>query len=550
MTTFTELKLSAPLLQALATEGYETPTPIQAQAIPPLLEGRDLLGIAQTGTGKTAAFALPLLQRLTSTDRRAGPRSVRALILTPTRELCIQILDSFRTYGRHLRLSRAAVYGGVSQGPQVHNLSRGVDVLVATPGRLLDLMNQGQVRFDGLEAFVLDEADRMLDMGFIVPVKRIVAKLPKERQTLLFSATMPQAVHGLVASLLKEPVRVEVTPVATTAERISQRVHFVEKANKRALLHHLLSNQAIARALVFARTKHGANKVAEQLDRAGVRTDAIHGNKSQNARQKALNDFRNGKVRVLVATDIAARGIDVDGITHVINFDLPNEPESYVHRIGRTARAGAEGIAISFCDAEERAFLRDIEKTIRQPVAVDADHPFHAAHIADGVRQGGARQAARDGEGGGHRRGRIPGKSERRESNGQSPDRTHRQHGSARSEGEHRSHREGGKHPHGRDMRRSDSRPDGERNQAQNGQRSHGHRAESGEQRRHDSPRREARTEAQNGHKPHGQHPRAKQNPRHENGGHQPLKRPGQHQRNKPQSSGARPQRHEPVRMG
>ncbi len=399
MTTFTELKLSAPLLQALATEGYESPTPIQAQAIPPLLEGRDLLGIAQTGTGKTAAFALPLLQRLTSTDRRAGPRSVRALILTPTRELCIQILDSFRTYGRHLRLSRAAVYGGVSQGPQVHNLSRGLDVLVATPGRLLDLMNQGQVRFDSLEAFVLDEADRMLDMGFIVPVKRIVAKLPKERQTLLFSATMPQAVHGLVASLLKEPVRVEVTPVATTAERISQRVHFVEKANKRALLQHLLGDQAITRALVFARTKHGANKVAEQLARSGVRADAIHGNKSQNARQKALNDFRNGKVRVLVATDIAARGIDVDGITHVINFDLPNEPESYVHRIGRTARAGSDGIAISFCDAEERAFLRDIERTIRQQVTVDAEHPFHASQIADGARRGAPVQAAHTGNG-------------------------------------------------------------------------------------------------------------------------------------------------------
>jgi len=384
MTTFTELKLSAPLLQALATEGYETPTPIQAQAIPALLEGRDLLGIAQTGTGKTAAFALPLLQRLTSTDRRAGPRSVRALILTPTRELCVQILDSFRTYGRHLRLSRAAVYGGVSQGPQVHNLARGVDVLVATPGRLLDLMNQGQVRFDNLEAFVLDEADRMLDMGFIVPVKRIVAKLPKERQTLLFSATMPQAVQGLVASLLKEPVRVEVTPVATTAERISQRVLFVDKANKRALLQHLLNDRAIARALVFARTKHGANKVAEQLARSGVRADAIHGNKSQNARQRALEDFRNGKVRVLVATDIAARGIDVDGITHVINFDLPNEPESYVHRIGRTARAGNDGIAISFCSADERSFLRDIEKTIRQQVPVDADHPFHAANGAAG----------------------------------------------------------------------------------------------------------------------------------------------------------------------
>ncbi|HEV8694584.1 MAG TPA: DEAD/DEAH box helicase, partial [Lysobacter sp.] len=519
-------------------------------AIPPLLEGRDLLGIAQTGTGKTAAFALPLLQRLTSTDRRAGPRSVRALILTPTRELCVQILDSFRTYGRHLRLSRAAVYGGVSQGPQVHNLSRGVDVLVATPGRLLDLMNQGQVRFDTLEAFVLDEADRMLDMGFIVPVKRIVAKLPKERQTLLFSATMPQAVHGLVASLLKEPVRVEVTPVATTAERIAQRVHFVDKANKRALLQHLLSDQAIARALVFARTKHGANKVAEQLARSGVRADAIHGNKSQNARQKALEDFRNGKVRVLVATDIAARGIDVDGITHVINFDLPNEPESYVHRIGRTARAGNDGIAISFCDAEERTFLRDIEKTIRQQVAVDADHPFHAAHIADGVRHGGARPAARNGNGSGRGRGRNHGKPERRESDGSSSDRPHRQNGSARPDGDHRPHREGGKHPHGRDARKPESRSDGERNQASPGHRSHNPRAESGEQRHHHNPRREARNEGSNGHQPHGQHPRAKQNPRHENGGHQPLKRSGQHQRNKPQSGSARPQRHEPVRMG
>ncbi|HEY3145995.1 MAG TPA: DEAD/DEAH box helicase, partial [Dongiaceae bacterium] len=468
MTTFTELKLSAPLLQALASEGYETPTPIQAQAIPPLLEGRDLLGIAQTGTGKTAAFAVPLLQRLTSTDRRAGPRSVRALILTPTRELCVQILDSFRTYGRHLRLSRAAVYGGVSQGPQVHNLARGLDVLVATPGRLLDLMNQGQVRFDSLEAFVLDEADRMLDMGFIVPVKRIIAKLPKERQTLLFSATMPQAVHGLVASLLKEPVRVEVTPTATTAERIAQRVHFVEKANKRALLQHLLSDQAIARALVFARTKHGANKVAEQLARSGVRTDAIHGNKSQNARQKALEDFRNGKVRVLVATDIAARGIDVDGITHVINFDLPNEPESYVHRIGRTARAGNDGIAISFCDAEERAFLRDIEKTIRQQVAVDADHPFHAAHIAEGARSSGG-PAGRSGDGA--RRGRSGNhrKQERHGPSGQSEARSHRAHGSGaptRIEGEPRPRREGARHAHGHDVRAPERQHDGERGRA------------------------------------------------------------------------------------
>jgi ATP-dependent RNA helicase RhlE len=569
MTTFTELKLSAPLLQALATEGYETPTPIQAQAIPPLLEGRDLLGIAQTGTGKTAAFALPLLQRLTSTDRRAGPRSIRALILTPTRELCIQILDSFRTYGRHLRLSRAAVYGGVSQGPQVHNLARGLDVLVATPGRLLDLMNQGQVRFDSLEAFVLDEADRMLDMGFIVPVKRIVAKLPKERQTLLFSATMPQAVHGLVASLLKEPVRVEVTPVATTAERIAQRVHFVEKANKRALLQHLLADKAIARALVFARTKHGANKVAEQLDRAGVRTDAIHGNKSQNARQKALEDFRNGKVRVLVATDIAARGIDVDGITHVINFDLPNEPESYVHRIGRTARAGNDGIAISFCDAEERTFLRDIEKTIRQQVAVDADHPFHAAHIADGVRHGGSAPAGQRGRGG------RQGKPQRHGAD-LSADRGGRPERAAGNHGQHRGRHANGEHP--RDMRRSDAgsegrhrepnghrphgaepreqsqgrdarRPDvgrngGERHRGSNGYRQHAHAAEPREQGHRQGPRHESGKS----HNAAGQRPHGQQRPRQDSGGQQPLKRTQRGERGGAQGGG-RPQRIEPVRM-
>ncbi len=528
MTTFTELKLSAPLLQALATEGYEKPTPIQAQAIPPLLEGRDLLGIAQTGTGKTAAFALPLLHRLTSTDRRAAPRSVRALILTPTRELCVQILDSFRTYGRHLRLSRAAVYGGVSQGPQVHALSRGVDVLVATPGRLLDLMNQGQVRFDMLEAFVLDEADRMLDMGFIVPVKRIVAKLPKERQTLLFSATMPQVVAGLANSLLKEPVRAEVTPVATTAERISQRVHFVEKANKRALLEHLLGNQAIARTLVFTRTKHGANKVADQLGRAGVRADAIHGNKSQGARQKALNDFRNGKVRVLVATDIAARGIDVDGITHVINFDLPNEPESYVHRIGRTARAGNEGIAISFCDAEERAFLRDIEKTIRQQVTVDADHPFHAAHIAEGNRRGPAAAPA-----GGH------GKARHHKADARNSDGARRRHGPAQKEGGKRAHHQDGQNPNGRE--RHEARP-----RQEDGHRPHARVTESREQHPQGGRPPEQRKTAPNSHQPHGQRSHSKR--AHQgNGGHQPLKRANQ-QQSRP--GNARPQRFEPVRMG
>jgi ATP-dependent RNA helicase RhlE len=496
MTTFTELKLSAPLLQALAAEGYQMPTPIQAQAIPPLLEGRDLLGIAQTGTGKTAAFALPLMQRLTSTERRAASRQVRALVLTPTRELCVQILESFRTYGRHLRLSRAAVYGGVSQGPQVHALSRGVDVLVATPGRLLDLMNQGHVRFDLLEAFVLDEADRMLDMGFIEPVKRITAKLPRDRQTLLFSATMPQAVAGLAASLLKQPVRVEVTPVATTAERIRQRVHFVEKANKRALLQHLLGDRAITRALVFTRTKHGANKVAGQLDRAGFRADAIHGNKSQNARQRALEDFRSGRVRVLVATDIAARGIDIDGITHVINFDLPNEPESYVHRIGRTARAGNEGVAISFCDAEERAFLRDIEKTIRQQIAVDGDHPFHAAHADAGRhRPNGA---------GGASRGQGTGRAQQR---GQGP--------GARADAPAR-HRQDTAHE-----------------QPARGPREQRHAGKS-----HQPARGRAR---------HSQHSSGA--PRQESGGNQPLKRshaPGKGSR----PTAGRPQRFEPVRMG
>ena len=591
--SFTDLGLSDAIVRAVAETGYTAPTPIQSQAIPAVLNGGDLLAGAQTGTGKTAAFALPLLQRLASTDRRAGPRSVRALILTPTRELCVQILDSFRTYGRHLRLSRAAVYGGVSQGPQVHNLSRGLDVLVATPGRLLDLMNQGQVRFDSLEAFVLDEADRMLDMGFIVPVKRIVAKLPKERQTLLFSATMPQAVHGLVASLLKEPVRVEVTPVATTAERIAQRVHFVEKANKRALLQHLLADKAIARALVFARTKHGANKVAEQLDRAGVRTDAIHGNKSQNARQKALEDFRNGKVRVLVATDIAARGIDVDGITHVINFDLPNEPESYVHRIGRTARAGNDGIAISFCDAEERAFLRDIEKTIRQQVPVDPDHPFHAAHIAEGGRSNGARSADRGGAGSRRSRGGGRGKPERRDAGDQAADSGHRSHsrqGAPRAEGEQHSHRRGGKHEHRQESRAHDSqtgeerrrespghrqhaqRSEGEQNSRPNdrkggsrheprahnshagderrreshGHRQHAHGADARKESHHNAPRRsEDGANASRSHRPHAHAER----PRHQDGGNQPLKR-SQQGRGKPRSGSGRPQRFEPVRMG
>ncbi|HKX06696.1 MAG TPA: DEAD/DEAH box helicase [Stellaceae bacterium] len=369
-TSFAELALIEPIQRALTNENYRHPTPIQAAAIPPLLAGRDLCGIAQTGTGKTAAFALPMLQRLAAQPmprRRGAPR---ALVLAPTRELAIQIGDSFRAYGRFLPLRHAVIFGGVGQQPQVAALAAGVDVLIATPGRLIDLMEQGHVRLDGVSIFVLDEADRMLDIGFIRPIRRIIATLPRARQSLCFSATMPPEVTRLCKDILRDPTRVEVTPPATTVERIDQRVFFVDAPNKRKLLATVLQDRAVTRALVFTRTKHGANRVAEQLSRGGIRADAIHGNKSQGARQRAIADFRDGRVRVLVATDIAARGIDIDGITHVINFDLPNVPETYVHRIGRTARAGAAGIAISFCDRAERGSLRDIEKLTRRPLTV------------------------------------------------------------------------------------------------------------------------------------------------------------------------------------
>ncbi len=375
--SFSELALVEPIQRALRAENYECPTPIQAQAIPYLLAGRDLLGIAQTGTGKTAAFALPILQHLAANRVPAPRNSMRALVLTPTRELALQIAESFRTYGRHMGLRTAVIFGGVSQGPQVDALRRGIDILVATPGRLLDLHQQGHVRYDGVSVFVLDEADRMLDMGFIRDIRRIVPLLPKARQSLLFSATMPDEINRLIGTLLKDPVRVEVTPAATTVERIQQRVMFVDAGNKRALLAALLKDGTISRALVFTRTKHAANRVAEGLAKGGIPAEAIHGNKSQNQRQRALGNFRDGRARVLVATDIAARGIDIDGITHVINFELPNVPESYVHRIGRTARAGADGIAISFCDHSEKAFLRDIEKLTRQKIAI-AEHAFRA----------------------------------------------------------------------------------------------------------------------------------------------------------------------------
>jgi ATP-dependent RNA helicase RhlE len=371
VTDFAGLGVAETILRALNSEGYTNPTPIQAKAIPQLLAGRDLLGIAQTGTGKTCAFAVPIIQRLLANRVRPQPGAVRALVLAPTRELAVQIGDSFRAYGRHAHLHVAVIVGGVSMGPQISNLARGVDVLVATPGRLLDHMDSRRVRLDTTEVVVLDEADHMLDLGFIVPIRKIVAKLPKARQTLLFSATMPREIASLADDMLREPVRVEVTPVATTAERIAQRAFFVEASAKRGLLVDVLSRPDVGRALVFTRTKRGADRVADHLEAAGISAGAIHGNKSQNNRQRTLNDFKAGRVKALVATDIAARGIDVDGVTHVVNFELPEVPETYVHRIGRTARAGAEGVAVSLCDNSERPLLRAIEKTTRQQIPTE-----------------------------------------------------------------------------------------------------------------------------------------------------------------------------------
>ena len=410
MTDFTGLELAQPILRAITDEGYTTPTPIQLKSIPALLEGRDLLGVAQTGTGKTAAFTLPLLHRLAQNGEKLKSRQPRALIIAPTRELAAQINDSVRCYGQHMHLRSTVVFGGASIRPQIQALNRGVHILVATPGRLLDLMNPRHLQLGSVETFILDEADRMLDMGFIPDVKKITAALPNKRQTLLFSATMPKSIEGLAASLLNDPVRVEVAPAATTVEKVEQHVLFVAKDKKRSLLGELLKNKDIARVLVFTRTKHGADRVVRHLQQCGVKSDAIHGNKAQNARQRALKSFRNGRIRALVATDIAARGIDVDGVTHVINFDLPNEPESYVHRIGRTARAGAGGIALSFCDHEERAYLRNIEKVIRQSVPVLEDQPFHAAEIANAPAPGKRSQQRKRNP---NQRRRNPGRTKR-----------------------------------------------------------------------------------------------------------------------------------------
>jgi len=372
---FNELNLIEPILSALQTEGYTQPTPIQEQSIPTILQGRDLLGCAQTGTGKTAAFAIPILQLLSKPHANTKVhKAVKALILTPTRELAIQIEESFKAYGRNLPLKHLVIFGGVGQKAQTDALHRGVDILVATPGRLLDLMNQGFINLRDIEIFVLDEADRMLDMGFIHDVKKVIAKLPVKRQTLFFSATMPTEIQKLADTILTNPAKVEVTPVSSTAEKIQQTIYFVEKAAKKDLLIDILKDKTIQTALVFTRTKHGADKVVKDLIKAGVRAEAIHGNKSQNARQRALTNFKARTTRILVATDIAARGIDVDELTHVINYELPNIPETYVHRIGRTGRAGLSGTAFSFCDAEEKAYLKDIEKLIALSIPVAEDY--------------------------------------------------------------------------------------------------------------------------------------------------------------------------------
>jgi ATP-dependent RNA helicase RhlE len=372
--TFSDLKIAKPLVAALEQLGYHQPTPIQQQSIPSILLGKDILGYAQTGTGKTAAFSLPILQMLQGSQ--TGSRKVRALILAPTRELVLQISDNIKAYGKNLSLSQTMIFGGVSQNNQVRDLKRGVDILIATPGRLLDLMQQGFVDLRGIEFFVLDEADRMLDMGFINDIKKIMAKLPVKRQTLFFSATAAPAIMALANTLLKDPVKVSVTPVSSTSELINQTVYYVSKENKQSLLKHVLKNNQIEHALVFTRTKRGADKVAKELNSNGVKSEAIHGNKSQNARERALKGFKNRTIRVLVATDIASRGIDVDKLSHVINYEIPEQAETYVHRIGRTGRAGSTGKALSFCTKEELPYMKDINKLIKQNIEVVSKHPY------------------------------------------------------------------------------------------------------------------------------------------------------------------------------
>ena len=439
--SFTELNLSAPLLKAVAAEGYDIPTPIQARAIPDLLLGRDMLGIAQTGTGKTAAFALPILERLAKNNDRPARGTCRALILSPTRELASQIGESFKTYGRNLKLSRAVVFGGVGIGKQISILQNGVDIVVATPGRLVDLIERRALSLSKVEILVLDEVDQMLDLGFINDIRKITKWLPAQRQNLFFSATMPKEIAGLADALLKDPVRVEITPVATTVERVNQSVVHVEPSNKLKLLVELLKDNNMTRTLVFTKTKHGADKVMKGLSQAGFTASAIHGNKSQANRERALAGFKAGKILVLVATDIAARGIDVDSVSHVVNYDLPHVPESYVHRIGRTARAGAEGTAIAFCTPEDRSLLRDIERTIRQPVPVRV----HALGIANVQAGQPARHAPRPSY------GKRPGNQGGQKKRDWTPT------GGEKSQGENRNRN----HAAGNRPARTDARPNG-----------------------------------------------------------------------------------------
>ncbi len=401
---FQQLGLIPPIAQAVAAQGYISPTPIQARAIPHVLAGRDLLGLAQTGTGKTAAFALPILQRLAHIAPGKGHRHIRCLVLTPTRELAAQIGESFATYGAHLPLRTTVIFGGVGELAQKQALERGIDILVATPGRLLDLANQGFIDLKQLEVFVLDEADRMLDMGFIHDVKRVIAMLPQRRQTLFFSATMPRDAQDLADRLLHKPETVAVVPPSTTAERVEQEVYFVEKADKRALLVDVLRDTAMKRVLVFSRTKHGANRIVEHLEKERIGAAAIHGNKSQGARERALADFKAGRTRVLVATDIAARGIDIDDVTHVVNFDTPEVPETYVHRIGRTARAGASGMAMTFVEVDERGDWRAIVKLTKQDIPVVEGHPYESTVPMNVVPPAGTAQKKVQDRGREHRR--------------------------------------------------------------------------------------------------------------------------------------------------
>jgi ATP-dependent RNA helicase RhlE len=421
--SFHDFGLAEPITRALADEKYVVPTPIQNQTLPVAMSGQDVIGIAQTGTGKTAAFALPILHRLSTNRLPHERKSCRVLVLSPTRELSAQILDSFRTYGRHLRISSALAIGGVSMGAQVRSLLNGVDVLIATPGRLLDLLQSNALRLDRVECLVLDEADRMLDMGFIRDIRKIVAKVPKNRQTLFFSATMPQAIVELAGQMLRNPVKISVAPVAATADRVEQRLIHVDRAAKPTVLADILKREPIDRVLVFTRTKHGADKVVRSLVKAGIAAEAIHGNKSQNQRSRVLAAFRTGQIRTLIATDIAARGIDVDGISHVVNYDLPDVPESYVHRIGRTARAGAEGIAISFCSSDEVPMLRAIERLIRITIpATDqrtsTSRPAHhsaanGAHAGNDGHHTNGRNAHAPGRGKNRRRRNVRGPQER-----------------------------------------------------------------------------------------------------------------------------------------